>query len=217
MVAQEALPREATALTTAIQPLQQQSVDCPFKAVKCPTVIGDSKVIEMSPQLPPQCLPEFWQLTSVTFLAQPLIDRHQGTAKSLLRGLALQSSFPIATPTPVMGEAEEIKAGEMFPRFEGLPGSTLAKCQQLSFLLIESQSELCQSFRQDLHKALCIVLTLKHSNAIVCVPDQRTVPATVLGDDRDKPLVEHSVEEHVGNHRRDNGEVNPQDQTVFRG
>ena len=56
LVAQEALPGEATSLTAAIQPLQQQSVDCPFKAVKCPTVIGDSKVIEVSPQLGVLCI-----------------------------------------------------------------------------------------------------------------------------------------------------------------
>ena len=75
MVAPKALPRKAATLTAAVQPLQQQSADCPFKAVECLTIVSDPKVIEMSPQLSPECLPEFWQLVRVPFLAQPLIDR----------------------------------------------------------------------------------------------------------------------------------------------
>ncbi len=85
LIATETLPGETAPLAAStIQPLQEQGVHHSFKAVQRMTVIGELKVVEMSSQLLPDDLPELRPLTRVAFLAEPLIDGCQSTAKSFL-------------------------------------------------------------------------------------------------------------------------------------
>jgi len=70
---------------------------------------------------------------------------------------------------------------------------------------VETQAVFPEPQREDAHKAVGIVLTLKEGHRIVCVAQDHTVASAMARHYRGKPLVEGRIEEHVGNDRTDDG------------
>src|SRR5215471_2665554 len=87
----ETLPRETTALATAIEPLEEQAVDRPLKAGEGAALVGHPKVVEVPTHFTPYCEPEVGEGMRVALLAEPACDLHHGATQALLRGLALSS------------------------------------------------------------------------------------------------------------------------------
>jgi hypothetical protein len=80
----EALPGETAALTPAIEPFEQQLSYGFFEAIECTAVVRYSKIVEVTPQLAGDGLPELRQRTGVAFLAEPLGEGDQGATQPLL-------------------------------------------------------------------------------------------------------------------------------------
>ena len=120
------LPRETASLATAIQPLEQEFMYRPFKAIQGAAIVGHPKVVEVATHFTPYRVPEVGELPRVTLLAKPAIELHQGTPQSLLRGCALQPCLSCAAPAPVVGEAEKVKGQQTSSCPECLPGVAFA-------------------------------------------------------------------------------------------
>jgi hypothetical protein len=79
------------------------------------------------------------------------------------------------------------------------------KGEEACLLWVKAQAVLPEPPREDAHKTVGIVLTLKEGHRIVRVAQDRTVALAMARDHRGKPLVEDRIEEHVRNDRGDDG------------
>ena len=94
---------------------------------------------------------------------------------------------------------------QALPRVEGMPRLVFPKGEAARLVRVEAQAVLPEPQREDAHKAVGIVLTLKEGHRIVCVAQDRTVASAMARHYRGKPLVEDRIQAHVGNDRGDDG------------
>ena len=81
-----------------------------------------------------------------------------------------------------------------------LATTLFAKGEEVRLVGVQAQTEFPQPQREDAEKTVGVVLTLKERHRIIRVPQDRTVAATVPRDDCGKPLVQDSIQEHIGDH-----------------
>ena len=68
---------------------------------------------------------------------------------------------------------------------------------------------------QDLQKSLRVVFTLKQRDRVISVPQEHAVAPAMLSDYRGTPLVQHVIEERIGDHGRSNGALRTAQLVVY--
>ena len=71
-------------LAPAIQPLERQLAYGLAKLREGTTIVADAKVVKVTAHLASQCLPEVGELAEIPCLAEPFLDRLEGTLQAFL-------------------------------------------------------------------------------------------------------------------------------------